>query len=669
MCGIKVPGPARFAAGTGRQPELQAKRSLRANTGPNSGTAPSRNEDLHTAMNGELSILILEDVATDAELMEFELAEAGLNFAAKRVATKADYMKALKAFPPDIMLSDFSLPSFDGLSALRIARKICPEIPFIFVSGALGEERAIELLKQGATDYVLKNRLSRLAPAVSRALQEVAERNERKRFELELKASEDRYRTIFENTGTATVIVREDDTIALANREFERLLGYARTEIVGVRTWIDFVAEEDLAAAESVRRRRASGGGPRQTGPEFRMIDRKGEAIHVVAYTALIPSTRETVISLLDITARKKMEEALHESEALYHHFFQSSVAGTFRTVFDASGQSGRHIDCNDAHARVLGYGSRQELMDRPLRDSFFSDQDLEAYTNDLLVKRTITNYQSLLRKKDGSPVHVLLNATMHDYKQSLMLVEGTMVDISDWVAAEKKLIDNNESLRTLTSELVMTEERERRRIAGDLHDHIGQTLALTRIKLDSLAEQAARCGLEEPLRKIQDMVNESIEQIRSLMSELSPYVLYELGLASAIEWLTERIKEQHGLSIHITSDMKNRPIDEEAQILMFRATRELLLNIVKHAGAKQAWIAIHSQGDNIRIAVRDDGAGFDTSGIGRMTKRTGGFGLMSIRERLNYLGGLFEIESEKGRGTCVTIVAPRHRRKRKRGK
>jgi len=471
-------------------------------------------------------------------------------------------------------------------------------------------------------------------------------------------------------TGTATVIVREDNTIALANREFERLLGYSRAEIVGVKTWIDFVEAEGLAKVEGFcRLPQKSDNGSRPAGMEFRMINRAGNTIHVLANTALIPSTREAVISLLDISERKKMEEALHESEALYHHFFQSSVAGTFRTVYDAAGKSGWHMDCNDAHARILGYASRQELLDHSLRDSFFNDDDLTAYTNDLQEKRTITNYQFLLRKKDGSPVHVLLNATMHDYKQGLMLVEGTMVDISDWVAAEKKLLDINENLRTLTSELVMTEERERRRIASDLHDHIGQTLALTRIKLDSLAEQAGRCGLEEPLRKIQDMVNQSIQQIRSLMSELSPYVLYELGFTSAIEWLSEQIEEQHGLKIHISDDLKNRPIDEEAQILMFRATRELLLNVVKHAGAKQAWIAIQNQGDNIRIVVRDDGAGFDTSGIGKMTNRTGGFGLMSIRERLNYLGGLFEIESEKGGGSCVTIVAPRHKRKKRKGK
>jgi DNA-binding NarL/FixJ family response regulator len=128
----------------------------------------------------ELRILILEDVTTDAELIKDELREAGTVFTPSYVKDKVSYLKALDEFSPDIILSDYSLPSFDGLSALKLAVKICPDVPFIFVSGALGEETAIELLKQGATDYVLKSRLSRLGPAVSRALQEVKERNERK---------------------------------------------------------------------------------------------------------------------------------------------------------------------------------------------------------------------------------------------------------------------------------------------------------------------------------------------------------------------------------------------------------------------------------------------------------------------------------------------------------
>jgi DNA-binding NarL/FixJ family response regulator len=141
-------------------------------------------------MGKELRIVILEDVPTDAELIKFELTEAGTTFVPTCVADKPSYLKALDEFSPDIILSDYSLPAFDGISAMKIAISKCPEVPFIFVSGALGEETAIELLKQGATDYVLKSRLSRLAPAVARALQEVEERRERKAAEEALKKRE-----------------------------------------------------------------------------------------------------------------------------------------------------------------------------------------------------------------------------------------------------------------------------------------------------------------------------------------------------------------------------------------------------------------------------------------------------------------------------------------------
>ncbi len=130
-------------------------------------------------MDRNLRILILEDVPTDAELIQFELKEADTVFTANCVKDKVGYLSALDDFSPDIILSDYSLPSFDGLSALKLAVHKCPEVPFIFVSGALGEETAIELLKQGATDYVLKHRLARLGPAVARALQEVNERREK----------------------------------------------------------------------------------------------------------------------------------------------------------------------------------------------------------------------------------------------------------------------------------------------------------------------------------------------------------------------------------------------------------------------------------------------------------------------------------------------------------
>lgn len=141
-------------------------------------------------MNKTLRILILEDRASDAELMEDELKEAGLNFVANRVATRADFISQLSEYSPDLILSDYNLPGFSGKAALGIVAEQYADIPFIFVSGALGEELAVELLKKGATDYILKNNLLRLAPSVRRALNEAVERNVRRKAEEGLKQSE-----------------------------------------------------------------------------------------------------------------------------------------------------------------------------------------------------------------------------------------------------------------------------------------------------------------------------------------------------------------------------------------------------------------------------------------------------------------------------------------------
>jgi putative nucleotidyltransferase with HDIG domain len=134
-------------------------------------------------MDKTLRILILEDVARDAELTELELQRGGVSFISKRVEAEKTFRRELEDFAPDLILSDYSLPSFDGLSALALVKEKCPHTPFIFVSGTMGEEVAIETLKNGATDYVLKQRLSRLVPAVGRAIQEAHERAERQRAE------------------------------------------------------------------------------------------------------------------------------------------------------------------------------------------------------------------------------------------------------------------------------------------------------------------------------------------------------------------------------------------------------------------------------------------------------------------------------------------------------
>lgn len=172
----------------------------------------------------ELRILVLEDLVTDIELLRHELRRANLAFTSHCTDTEEGFIKALSAFNPDLILADYSLPTFDGLSALALAQEKLPDVPFLFVSGTLGEETAIETLKSGATDYVLKQRLNRLVPSVKRALREAQERKERKRAEQELALSLEQLRAL----ATHLQSVREEERTLIA-REIHDELGQSLT--------------------------------------------------------------------------------------------------------------------------------------------------------------------------------------------------------------------------------------------------------------------------------------------------------------------------------------------------------------------------------------------------------------------------------------------------------
>jgi len=180
-------------------------------------------------MDKKLKILMLEDVATDAELIERELRKANIDFSSKRIETKEAFIRELKEFSPDLILSDYALPSFDGMSALKIVQEEYSYVPFIFVTGSLGEEKAIETLKSGATDYVLKERLSRLGAAVHRALCEAEERIQRKQAERKIQEQ-----AALPNKTQDAIVVRDmEHNILFWNKGAERLYGWKAEEVVG----------------------------------------------------------------------------------------------------------------------------------------------------------------------------------------------------------------------------------------------------------------------------------------------------------------------------------------------------------------------------------------------------------------------------------------------------
>ncbi|HET9662750.1 MAG TPA: PAS domain S-box protein, partial [Burkholderiales bacterium] len=196
-----------------------------------------------------LRVLLLEDVPEDAEITLRELRKVGLPFVAKRVDTRARFVEALHEFEPDLILSDFSLPaSFDGLAALDIARTIHPDLPYVFVSGTIGEDRAVEALKRGATDYVLKDRLNRLVPVIQRALEEKQEREARRRAEEAAQASEQKLRLMIDGVKDYALLLLDGDGRVISwNPGAERISGYTQEEILG-RHFSCFHTPDDVAA-------------------------------------------------------------------------------------------------------------------------------------------------------------------------------------------------------------------------------------------------------------------------------------------------------------------------------------------------------------------------------------------------------------------------------------
>ena len=182
----------------------------------------------------DLRVLILEDVPLDAELIETQLKRENIQFKSKIVEKEEDYRREMAEFQPGIILADHSLPQFDGITAMNIAREISPNTPFIFVSGKIGEDFAVEMLKEGATDYVLKNNLTKLPHAVKRALEEAKEKMEKQSAEEALKEREEKYRNLFEYFPNYVVVLGLDGRIMDLNHAAAKFSPLSREDTVGM---------------------------------------------------------------------------------------------------------------------------------------------------------------------------------------------------------------------------------------------------------------------------------------------------------------------------------------------------------------------------------------------------------------------------------------------------
>jgi signal transduction histidine kinase len=230
---------------------------------------------------------------------------------------------------------------------------------------------------------------------------------------------------------------------------------------------------------------------------------------------------------------------------------------------------------------------------------------------------------------------------------------------LEEYADAQARIERYQTQLRQLAAQLAQVEARERRAIATDLHDHIGQALAFIRMNIAQLQGNAAFCGFEEQIADTLVLLNQAIRYTRDLTTQISPPVLYELGLSAALLWLKDSTQAKHKIVVTVDAPEQHRRLADEISATVFKSVQELVTNAIKHAAAPSILIRLAVSERGLAVEVADDGSGFEVEALHTTAGLGDHFGLFSIREQIRYLGGETSIASSPGRGTTVTLRLP----------
>lgn len=509
------------------------------------------------------------------------------------------------------------------------------------------QERLLKKCRNNLEKQV-KIRTAQLTKANEELQQEI---NERRWMEEILRKSEEKYRLVVENANEAIVII-QDGYIRFVNAKATKIMGYSKDELTS-RPFTEFIHPDDRDETMERYLRRLRGDSVPSV-YSTRIIDKEGSTKWLEVNSVLITwMGRPATLSFFNnITERKKAEESLHLLEAAVQQAKDSIVITTANPVRPTS----KIVFVNPAFTLMTGY-TAEEVIGKPSlilqgpRTGNMEWVKLESSQSG----GKVFYLETLSYRKDGSPFNLQWQIIpLRNEKGKVTHFVSIQRDITEQKRAEERLKTYQEHLRSLASELSLAGERERRRLATDLHDHIGQTLAMTKLKLGTLRNLLASDGHGGLLSEIWSLVEKTIHYTKSLTFELSPPILYELGFEATVEWLGEQVQKEHQIIVAVENDGAPKPLDRDVSILMFQVVRELFMNVVKHAKAARVTVTIRRKGDTMDVVVEDDGVGFDVSKVDRNT-----FGLFSIRERLQHFGGTFLIDAAPGRGTRVHLTAP----------
>jgi PAS domain S-box-containing protein len=420
----------------------------------------------------------------------------------------------------------------------------------------------------------------------------------------------------------------------------------------------------------------------RTLGPHRRLIVPlrvNGEAVGVLAWGRFSPDSppfdehdRElaellaehaapTIANARVLAAERAARQRLASAEARYRALLDGA-----QDMIAVMSEEGAIVEVNRAWEQAMGVPREQAKGRRPADfapESVRNAREAE-YTAFIARGGVDTPPPVPVRQPDGSVIQVEATRSLVDVGGGKRLVLFIGRDVTERLRLAEQLHEaqiESEKWREMARQVVfdatVAEERQRRRIAVDLHDRIGQQLALAKISLASVREGLPG-GPRSAVENAAVLLAQTIDDTRSLAFDLSPPVLYDLGLKEALCWLAEDVEQRHGMKLEVADDGTEKPLDDASKAILFRAVRELIMNVLKHAHAKVTKVSLGRMGDQVQVVVEDDGIGFDVQAWTQ--GRTGGsFGLLSIHEQIACLAGTLSVESAPAEGTCVSLCIP----------
>jgi PAS domain S-box-containing protein len=625
-------------------------------------------------------VLIVEDVPLDAEMMLFELEQSGVHTESRRVSDKAALIDAMHTFVPDVILSDFSLPNFDGMSALKLRQQYCPDTPFIIVSGSLGEERAVQILKAGATDYVLKHDLTRLATAVERALADGDAQRNAKRISRELETERRLLSAVLTNSAALIALFDAEDRLVRVNPAASAACGMSEAQAIG-RSYADLFAEPGQAqlARAAFRQIISRHGESDASCAPWREVTRLGRVILWSASFLDEPgSAGETIVLAgIDITEQQQQEEMCVRLAAIVDSSDDAIISKTLDDVVTS---------WNGGAERLFGY-SADEAIGQPMLMLVPPGQgDEEAQMLQRLGKgQPVTHFQTLRRRKDGQEVS--LSISMSPMRDAAGRTIGASLIARD-ISQQKRLEELR--LRSFELEAENTRVQEANRLKSEFLANMSHELRTPLNAIIGFADLLYHDQVPPtaPMHKeFLGHIRTSGQHLLELINDILDLSKVEAGkleffpepvdLARTVDEVTSVLhRVAAGKQIAVTVEIE-RGLGE--LVLDPARLKQVLYNYLSNAlkftpfGGRVTVLARSEGSDKFRLEVADTGIGISASDCRRLFREfeqldagTGkahagtGLGLALTKRLAEAQGGTVGVQSTPGVGSVFHAVLPK---------